>query len=74
MNLNLQLTRPIAMYKPHLKRQNADLRAFMSEESLALSPSLDYDSVPTLSNEVRERLKKVQPLSIVSEVKAIKAL
>ncbi|EOR04623.1 hypothetical protein E3P77_00305 [Wallemia ichthyophaga] len=53
-----------AMYKPHLKRQNADLRAFMSEETLPLSPALDYDAVPTLSNEVRERLKKVQPLSI----------
>lgn len=53
------------MYKPHLKRQNADLRAFMSEETLPLSPALDYDAVPTLSNEVRERLKKVQPLSIV---------
>ncbi|TIB78694.1 glucose-inhibited division protein A subfamily [Wallemia mellicola] len=54
-----------AMYKPHLKRQNADLRAFMSEETLSLDPNLDYDSVPTLSNEVRERLKMVQPLSIM---------
>lgn len=54
------------MYKPHLKRQNADLKVFMSEENIALDPNLNYDTIPTLSNEVRERLKKVQPLSIVS--------
>jgi hypothetical protein len=53
-------------YLHHLKRQEADVRAFASEELLVLDPELDYDSVVGLSTEVRERLKKVRPGSIVS--------
>ncbi|CAE6400703.1 unnamed protein product, partial [Rhizoctonia solani] len=52
-------------YMHHLKRQEADIRAFASDEMLILDPSLDYDSVIGLSTEVRERLKRTRPGSIV---------
>lgn len=38
----------------------------MEDESLALDPLLDYSTVEGLSSEVRERLVKVRPNSIVS--------
>ncbi|KAI0354469.1 glucose-inhibited division protein A subfamily [Trametes cingulata] len=53
-----------AVYSSHLRRQEADLRVFMEDESLALDPHLDYNTVEGLSSEVRERLAKVRPTSI----------
>ena len=55
-----------AIYSSHLRRQAADLRVFMEDESLALDPHLDYSNVEGLSSEVRERLANVRPTSIVS--------
>lgn len=40
----------------------------MEDESLALDPLLDYSTVEGLSSEVRERLVKVRPSSIVSRI------
>ncbi|CAE6463245.1 unnamed protein product [Rhizoctonia solani] len=51
-------------YMHHLKRQEADIRAFASDEMLILDPLLDYDSVVGLSTEVRERLKRARPVNI----------
>ncbi|TBU27479.1 glucose-inhibited division protein A subfamily [Dichomitus squalens] len=53
-----------AIYNPHLRRQEADLRLFMEDESLVLDPHLDYSTVEGLSSEVRERLTKARPTSI----------
>ncbi|RDX45982.1 hypothetical protein OH76DRAFT_1356871, partial [Lentinus brumalis] len=53
-----------AVYSSHLRRQEADLKLFMEDESLALDPQLDYHSVENLSSEVRERLARVRPTSI----------
>ncbi|KAI0654280.1 glucose-inhibited division protein A subfamily [Cubamyces menziesii] len=53
-----------AVYRSHLRRQEADLRLFMEDETLALDPQLDYNTVQGLSSEVRERLSKVRPTSI----------
>lgn len=53
-------------YNAHLKRQEADLKAFQDEESLLLDPQLDYAGVEGLSLEVKERLSRVRPPSIVS--------
>ncbi|ELU35537.1 hypothetical protein AG1IA_10433 [Rhizoctonia solani AG-1 IA] len=52
----------VGQYMHHLKRQEADIRAFASDEILVLDPSLDYDSVIGLSTEVRERLKRTRAL------------
>ncbi|KAI0773122.1 glucose-inhibited division protein A subfamily [Trametes elegans] len=53
-----------AVYSSHLRRQAADLRVFMEDESLLLDPHLDYHVVEGLSSEVKERLSKVRPTSI----------
>ncbi|KAI0755509.1 glucose-inhibited division protein A subfamily [Fomes fomentarius] len=53
-----------AVYSSHLRRQEADLRMFMEDESLALDPHLDYATVQGLSSEVRERLARARPTSI----------
>ena len=52
-----------ARYSTYLERQNADIEAFKRDEALEIPPYLDLDSVGGLSNEVREKLKKVRPAS-----------
>ena len=52
-----------ARYSTYLERQNADIEAFKRDEALEIPPDLDLDSVGGLSNEVREKLKKVRPAS-----------
>ena len=50
-----------AQYAGYLDRQEADIRAFRREESLALPTGLDYDRIGSLSNEVRLKLKQARP-------------
>ena len=50
----------------HMSRQEADVRAFMEDESFVLDPRLDYSSVSGLSSEVIEKLNLVRPTTIVS--------
>ncbi len=65
------LPRPIAeqieidaVYKGYLERQEADIVAFRRDEDLALPADLDYAGVGGLSNEVREKLEAVRPLTL----------
>ena len=53
-------------YAGYLKRQDADIVAFRKDEALLLPEDLDYDQVPSLSAEVREKLKKARPASLGS--------
>jgi tRNA uridine 5-carboxymethylaminomethyl modification enzyme len=53
-----------ARYRGYLDRQEADIRAFRRDETLALPASLDYDSVGSLSAEVRQKLKAVRPATL----------
>jgi tRNA uridine 5-carboxymethylaminomethyl modification enzyme len=53
-----------AAYAGYLDRQTADAEAFRSEEALGLPPGLDYGAIGGLSNEVREKLSRVQPLTL----------
>ncbi len=53
-----------ARYRGYLDRQEADIRAFRRDESLALPASLDYDAVGSLSAEVRQKLKAVRPATL----------
>ena len=55
----------IGRYAAHLRRQDADVRLFLADESLLLQPTLDYTQVTGLSSEERERLARVRPASIV---------
>lgn len=54
-----------ARYEPFLGRQEADLKSFMEDESHIISHGIDYTAVEGLSAEVRERLDRLRPASIV---------
>ncbi|KAG8992861.1 Mitochondrial Translation Optimization [Tulasnella sp. JGI-2019a] len=51
-------------YRSHLRRQADDLRTFMADETLSLPLDLNYDTIPNMSEEVRQRLRTVRPVSI----------
>jgi tRNA uridine 5-carboxymethylaminomethyl modification enzyme len=53
-----------ARYRGYLDRQEADIRAFRRDETLALPASLDYDMVGSLSAEVRQKLKAARPATL----------
>lgn len=53
-----------AGYAGYLDRQAADAEALQREEALALPMDLDYAAIGGLSNEVREKLIRVQPMSL----------
>jgi tRNA uridine 5-carboxymethylaminomethyl modification enzyme len=53
-----------AGYAGYLDRQAADAEALRREEALALPVDLDYAAIGGLSNEAREKLAKIQPLTL----------
>ena len=53
-----------AAYAGYLDRQRTDAEAFRREEGLMLTPDLDYRAVGGLSNEVREKLSAVRPVTL----------
>ena len=53
-----------ALYAGYLARQEADVAAIRKEERLNLPSSIDYDGMPGLSAEVRQKLKRVQPSTL----------
>ncbi|MFZ5721468.1 MAG: tRNA uridine-5-carboxymethylaminomethyl(34) synthesis enzyme MnmG [Pseudomonadota bacterium] len=53
-----------AAYSGYLDRQAADAEAFRRDEDLRLPAALDYAAIGGLSNEVREKLAAVRPLTL----------
>jgi len=53
-----------ASYAGYLDRQAADAEAFRRDEDLRLPGGLDYAAIGGLSNEVREKLAAVRPLTL----------
>ncbi len=53
-----------ALYEGYLDRQAADAQAFRKEEALRLPLDLDYAAIGGLSNECREKLSAVRPLTL----------
>ncbi|MBI1404843.1 MAG: tRNA uridine-5-carboxymethylaminomethyl(34) synthesis enzyme MnmG [Caulobacter sp.] len=53
-----------AAYSGYLDRQQADVDAFRRDENLRLPADLDYAAIGGLSNEVREKLARVRPLTL----------
>ncbi|MFN7304731.1 MAG: tRNA uridine-5-carboxymethylaminomethyl(34) synthesis enzyme MnmG [Phenylobacterium sp.] len=53
-----------AAYAGYLDRQAADAEAFRRDESLRLPTGLDYAAVGGLSNEIREKLAAIRPLTL----------
>ena len=53
-----------AAYAGYLDRQQADVDAFRRDEALRLPGDLDYSAVGGLSNEIRDKLTAVRPLTL----------
>ncbi|MDZ7318599.1 MAG: tRNA uridine-5-carboxymethylaminomethyl(34) synthesis enzyme MnmG, partial [candidate division KSB1 bacterium] len=51
-------------YEGYLKRQQDQIAKFDKFENLMIPAGIDYDSIVSLSNEAREKLKRIRPLSI----------
>lgn len=55
-----------ALYAPHLRRQEAERRALVREDSLAVPDNLDFSCVPGLSSEMQQRLGRARPTNLGS--------
>lgn len=53
-----------AKYAVYLDRQRRDIEAFQRDELLAIPDTIDYATLPGLSNEIRARLSSVRPKSL----------
>ncbi|MFC5069613.1 tRNA uridine-5-carboxymethylaminomethyl(34) synthesis enzyme MnmG [Flaviflagellibacter deserti] len=53
-----------AAYNVYLDRQRADIEAFERDEGRSIPDAVDYDSMPGLSNEVRQKLVRIRPATI----------
>lgn len=53
-----------AGYANYLDRQSLEAEALRREEALTLPLDLDYDAIGGLSNEVREKLTRVRPVTL----------
>ncbi|BEV09571.1 tRNA uridine-5-carboxymethylaminomethyl(34) synthesis enzyme MnmG [Asticcacaulis sp. DW145] len=53
-----------ALYFGYLGRQAAEIDAFRKDENLALPEDLDYAMVGGLSNEAKEKLSRVRPMTL----------
>ncbi|QMV00103.1 tRNA uridine-5-carboxymethylaminomethyl(34) synthesis enzyme MnmG [Devosia sp. D6-9] len=59
-----------AQYAVYLDRQRADIEAVKRDESRAVPDWLDYDAIPGLSMELRQKFKAQQP-STIAQAQAI---
>ena len=53
-----------AHYAGYLQRQDADIRAFRRDEALEIPETLDFDAIPGLSTEVRQKLTQSRPATL----------
>jgi tRNA uridine 5-carboxymethylaminomethyl modification enzyme len=53
-----------AQYAGYLDRQDADILAFRRDEARVLPSWVDYGAVAGLSNEVRQKLEQIRPLTL----------
>jgi tRNA uridine 5-carboxymethylaminomethyl modification enzyme len=51
-------------YAGYLERQDRDIAAYRRDEALRLPEDLDFDTLPSLSIEVREKLKSARPATL----------
>ena len=55
-----------ALYSGYLERQEEDILSFKKEEQMTIPESFDYDPIPSLSTEIKLKLKQVKPATIGS--------
>ena len=56
-------------YEGYIKKQEAQVKRFRAMELREIPEELDYEDVPSLSTEGRQKLKKVRPLSVGQAVR-----
>ncbi|NDB83174.1 MAG: tRNA uridine-5-carboxymethylaminomethyl(34) synthesis enzyme MnmG [Alphaproteobacteria bacterium] len=60
-------------YASYIDRQIQDIEIFKKEEALAIPAEIDYNNISSLSNEVREKLRKHEPsnIRIASQIEGV---
>ena len=53
-----------AMYLPYITREDENVALYNKEKDLIIPDDFDYDSLSSLTNEVKEKLKKHKPYNI----------
>ena len=53
-----------ALYAPYIIREQKDIEIFKKEENLRIPEDFDYDSIGSLSTEVKEKFKANKPFTI----------
>lgn len=53
-----------ALYSGYLERQESDIAAFQKQEHLPLPAKMNYDAIPSLSKELRGKLKATLPATL----------
>lgn len=53
-----------ALYSSYLERQKIDLELFKRDEAIRIPRDISYKEIPSLSNEVKEKLSAAQPATI----------
>ena len=53
-----------SLYSSYLEQQRLDIQAFKKEEEMTIPHGLNYDGLPSLSTEVKVKLKRVLPMTI----------
>jgi tRNA uridine 5-carboxymethylaminomethyl modification enzyme len=51
-------------YQGYLQRQEGEVKKFKNLENIKIPPVFDYQEIPGLSNEVRQKLQEIQPTSL----------
>lgn len=51
-------------YQGYLQRQEGEVKKFKNLEKIKIPPEFDYQEIPGLSNEVRQKLQEIQPTSL----------
>ena len=55
-----------ALYRGYLDRQDADIRTYRADETLALPDDLDYAAIANLSTEARTKLQQARPATLAA--------
>lgn len=53
-----------AMYHGYMDRQDLDIANFKKEEGMLIPEGLDYDILPSISTEIKTKLKNIRPATI----------
>lgn len=53
-----------ARYAAYVRRQDADVEALRRDEAVAIPAEFDFSSLPSLSNEVRQKLERHRPATL----------